>query len=59
MYNADGASWPYVYFYGLSIGLEVLLLVFILRAAWTWPRAAVSSMPDRVDPNRSQIQMGR
>ena len=59
IYNADGASWPYVYFYGLSIGLEVLLLVFILRAAWIWPRAAVSSMPDRVDPNRSQIQMGR
>jgi len=59
MYNADGASWPYVYFYGLSIGLEVLLLVFILRAAWTWPRAAVSSMSDRVEPNRSPIQMGR
>jgi hypothetical protein len=37
----------------------VLLLVFILRAAWTWPRAAVSSMSDRVEPNRSPIQMGR
>ena len=59
IYNAAGESWTYSYFYGLSIGLEVLLLVFILRAAWTWPRAAVSSIPDRVDPNRSQIQMGR
>ena len=59
MFNAAGASWEWVFFYGLSIGLEVLLLVFILRAAWSWPRAAVSSMPDRVDPNRSQIQMGR
>ncbi|MFI7209865.1 DUF6326 family protein [Micromonospora maritima] len=38
VYNADGASWSYFYFYGLSIGLEVLLLAFILRAAWTWPR---------------------
>ena len=38
-YNADGESWAYLYFYGFSIGLELLLLAFILRAAWTWPRA--------------------
>ncbi len=38
IYNAAGESWTYSYFYGLSIGLEVLLLVFILRSAWTWPR---------------------
>ena len=39
IYNASGEeSWTYSYFYGLSIGLEVLLLAFILRAAWTWPR---------------------
>ena len=39
MYNVAGEeSWDYAYFYGLSIGLEVLLLGFILRAAWTWPR---------------------
>ena len=33
IYNADGESWTYSYFYGLSIGLEVLLLAFILRSA--------------------------
>ncbi|HEY5980076.1 MAG TPA: DUF6326 family protein [Microlunatus sp.] len=38
VYNAAGESWTYSYFYGLSIGLEVLLLAFILRSAWTWPR---------------------
>ena len=39
MYNVAGEeSWSYSYFYGLSIGLEVLLLAFILHAAWTWPR---------------------
>ena len=38
MFNAAGASWDWAFFYGLSIGLEVLLLAFILRAAWTWPR---------------------
>lgn len=59
IYNAVGESWSYAYFYGLSIGLEVLLLAFILRAAWAWPRAASTSMPDRVEPGRSQIQMGR
>jgi hypothetical protein len=40
MYNADGESWTY--FYGLTIGLEVLLLAFILRNAWTWPRRTAS-----------------
>ena len=43
MYNAAGESWTYFYFYGLSIGLEVLLLAFILRSAWTWPRRTASS----------------
>ncbi|GAA1840370.1 hypothetical protein GCM10009687_01750 [Asanoa iriomotensis] len=38
IYNAAGEPWSYTYFYGLSIGLEVLLLAFILRSAWTWPR---------------------
>ncbi|MBF5034001.1 MULTISPECIES: DUF6326 family protein [unclassified Micromonospora] len=39
VYNAAGESWSYLYFYGFSIGLELLLLAFILRTAWTWPRA--------------------
>ena len=38
LFNAAGESWSYSSFYGLSIGLEVLLLAFILRSAWTWPR---------------------
>ena len=38
MFNAAGESWDWAFFYGLSIGLEVLLLAFILRSAWTWPR---------------------
>jgi hypothetical protein len=39
IYNVAGEeSWTYSYFYGFSIGLEVLLLAFILRSAWTWPR---------------------
>ena len=42
VFNAAGASWDWAFFYGLSIGLEVLLLAFILRSAWTWPRRPAS-----------------
>ena len=42
VFNAVGESWDYAFFYGLSIGLEVLLLAFILRSAWTWPRRTAS-----------------
>ena len=37
-FNAAGATWEWASFYGLSIGIEVLILAFILRSAWTWPR---------------------
>ena len=47
MFNAVGESWTY--FYGLGVGLELLLLAFILRSAWTWPRtpATMATSPDR------------
>jgi hypothetical protein len=40
VFNAVGESWEWAPFYGLSIGLELLLLAFVLRYAWTWPRIA-------------------
>src|SRR5687767_2677781 len=39
-FNVVGESWTY--FYGLGVVLELLLLAFILRSAWTWPRTAPS-----------------
>jgi len=42
-YNVVGES-SWLYFYALSIGIELLLLAFILRSAWTWPRT--STVPD-------------
>lgn len=36
-FNVVGESW--FYFYGLGAAVEVSLLVYILRCAWTWPRA--------------------
>ena len=42
-FELAGGSW--IFFYGLGVGLEVLLLVFILRSAWTWPRRTTSPAP--------------
>ncbi|SOC57089.1 DUF6326 family protein [Ornithinimicrobium cerasi] len=42
VFNAAGASWDWAFYYGLHIGIEVLILAFILRAAWAWPRRAAS-----------------
>lgn len=47
-FNLVGGSW--MYFYGLGVVLEVLLLAFILRSAWTWPRTpAVPAGPATTD----------
>ena len=40
-FNAVGESW--LYFYGLGIVLELILLALIVRYAWTWPRTAPSA----------------
>lgn len=37
-FNVVGESW--VYFYGLGAAVEVALLAYVLRSAWTWPRTA-------------------
>ncbi|WP_229054942.1 DUF6326 family protein [Aeromicrobium sp. Leaf350] len=38
IFNAAGEPWSYAYFYGFSIALELVLLGFVLRSAWAWPR---------------------
>ena len=50
VFNAAGESWEWASFYALSIGIEVLILAFILRSAWTWPTtppATMATSPDR------------
>ena len=50
VFNAAGATWDYAFYYALTIGVEVLLLAFILRSAWTWPRtAALAAGPATTD----------
>lgn len=40
-FNLVGEAW--LFFYGLGIALELILLALILRYAWTWPRTAPSA----------------
>ena len=38
-FNAVGeVGEPWMYFYVLGVALELVVLAFILRTAWTWPR---------------------
>ena len=54
MFNAAGATWEWAAFYGISIGIEVLLLAFILRSAWKWPRtSAVAADASATDLRQS------
>lgn len=39
LFNAVGETGEWAAFYGISIGLELLLLAFVLRTAARWPRA--------------------
>lgn len=43
VFNAASTTWEWAPFYALTIGVEVLLLAFILRSAWTWPRTTAHS----------------
>jgi hypothetical protein len=56
VFNAVGESSSWTYFYGLSIGLEVLLLAFILRSAWTWPRRTASPATTATTADRESIR---
>ncbi|MFE7225028.1 DUF6326 family protein [Nocardioides sp. NPDC057577] len=44
-FNLLGESW--LAFYGLGVVLELILLAFIVRYAWTWPRAVSATASDR------------
>jgi hypothetical protein len=59
VFNAAGASWDYAFYYALTIGVEVLIVAFILRSAWTWPRTSSASTPEPAAPRRVQTAMGR
>ena len=48
--NFLGSLPDYAFYYALTIGVEVLILAFILRSAWKWPRTpAVPAGPATTD----------
>ena len=54
VFNFVGSPSDWAFYYALTIGVEVLILAFILRSAWTWPRtysgAADVATTDRLSP---------
>ncbi|GAA1751420.1 DUF6326 family protein [Luedemannella helvata] len=53
VFNAAGESWAWASFYGLSIGIEVLILAFILRNAWRFrPEVAGPELSRKSVPGR-------
>lgn len=57
VFNSAGSTWDWAFYYGFHITIEVLILAFILRSAWTWPRTASSAtMPTTLEVDRAQQQ---
>ncbi len=40
-FNLAGGEW--IFYYGLGFAVELVILVHILRSAWTWPRTPATS----------------
>ncbi len=55
VFNAAGSTWEWAAFYAICIGIEVVLLAFILRSAWAWPRSAVVPNPSAPTERRQDI----
>ncbi len=57
MFNAVGESW--LYYYGLGVVLEVILLAVILRLAWAWPRRTTSPGATATSLDTEPLRMQR
>jgi hypothetical protein len=57
MFNAVGESW--LYFYGLGVLLEMILLAVILQLAWTWPRHTTSPTATATSLDTEPLRTGR
>ena len=56
VFNATGASSGWAVYYGVTIGIEVLILSFILRSAWPWPRRVAPPAATAADVYREPRQ---
>ena len=53
--NFLGAPSDYAFYYVLTIGIEVLILAFILRCALTWPRTIAASADSATADRRLSV----
>lgn len=56
VFNAAGTTAEWVPFYVLSIGVEVLILVFVLRTAWRWPRVVTAPAAPEASLARASVR---
>ena len=56
VFNVAGGFW--LYFYGLGVVLELIVLALIMRYAWTWPRTARSATM-ATSPDREGVRVQR
>ena len=57
-FNAVGeVGQPWMSFYVLGVALEVTVLAFILRSAWTWPRRTASPATLAAGPDSARLRM--
>ena len=59
-FNAVGElGQPWMYFYVLGVALELIVLAFILRSAWTWPRRTTSPAATATSLGTEPLRMQR
>lgn len=55
VFNAAGATADFAFYYVVTIGVEVLILAFILRSAWVWTRTMpAAAIPTGRNADRAQ-----
>lgn len=55
-FNAVGqVGEPWMFFYLLGVALEMLVLAFILRSAWTWPRSTARHADADAGAGRTRV----
>lgn len=59
VFNVAGGFW--LYFYGLGVVLELIVLALIVRYAWTWPSTAPSTTTTGMGtrPDRETVRAPR
>ena len=57
VFNLAGGTW--LYYYGLGLAIELVILAFVVRTAWSWPRTSSASLPANTAQRPSQIPLAR